>query len=94
MNDSTELQHYILLENNCILTYKFLDSKQSYLGQCTSLSSSGIFFISNKPINAGKALIVQAPSWSATVFIEVNRSTRLKNQRFEIDASIKSIKAN
>ncbi len=99
MPDIIEQHNYIRLEHGYDLSYKFLDSEQSHNGQCTSLSSSGIFFTCDQSIDTGKALEIHIPAQSVvipamTAFIEVVRSTRLENQLYEIDGTIKSIKAN
>lgn len=98
MTDRDQQRNYIRRENACQMNYKFLDSEQSYQGRCTSLSGSGIFFTTNQAITPGKALAIHIPSQSPLVpdmmaFIEVLRSTLLSDQLFEIDGTIKSIKA-
>lgn len=99
MNDNVDQHNYIRLKNGYDLSYKFLDSEQAHNGLCTSLSSSGIFFTCNQSIDTGKALEIHIPAQSVatpamTAFIEVVRSTQLDTQLFEIDGTIKSIKAN
>ncbi len=99
MTDNIGKHNYIRLKNSYDLTYKFLDSEQAHNGLCTSLSGSGIFFTCNQSIDTGKALEIHLPAQSVampamTAFIEVVRSTPLDKQLFEIDGTIKSIKAN
>lgn len=99
MTNNAQPRNYIRLQKSYDITYQFLDSDQVHHGQCTSLSGSGIFFNTGQPIETGIALEIHIPSQSVltppmTAFIEVVRSTQLKKKLFEIDGTIKSIKAN
>lgn len=99
MSKNASQRNYIRFNQRCEMHYKFLDSDTLHQGICTSLSGSGVFFNVDHPIANGKALEIKIASQSSmtsdlTAFIEVVRTTPLKRKLYEIDGSIKSIKAN
>ncbi|MGR9085972.1 MAG: PilZ domain-containing protein [Gammaproteobacteria bacterium] len=94
-----EKRNEIRMKIDCDLTYKFACSLEIFHGRCTSISGSGVSFITDRGIAQGKALEITvgpndalAPSMRA--FIEVLRNTRKADNSYEIAASIKSIKGN
>jgi hypothetical protein len=98
MLEYDEKRDYIRMDIACDITYRLADSETVYQGRCTSISGAGVSFIGEQPIAAGKAMeITVLPAKSITppmiAFIEVVRSTRQADGRFEIAAAIKSIKA-
>ena len=97
MLNTDEKRNYIRMNLDCDLTYKLVDSEQTYHGRCTSLSGAGISFISELPFKAGKGLEIHVHPKNSltppmTAFIEAVRCTELDEGSFEIAATIKSIK--
>lgn len=94
-----EKRHYIRMKMDCDVTFKFASSLEVFRGRCTSISCSGLSFVTDRGIDQGKALEItvvpnnsEAPSMHA--FIEVLRNTRKTDNSYEIAATIKSIKGN
>lgn len=81
------------------ITFKFTDSIELFRGRCTSISCSGLAFVTDRQIDQGKALeITVEPNNTVTptmnAFIEVLRNTRQADDSYVIAATIKSIKGN
>ena len=99
LNENKEHRNYLRVDADCDITFKLFDSDQLFHGKCTSLSGAGIFFTAEQAVEMGKGLEINIPAQkhmvpAMTAFIEVVRSTATDDGRFEIAASIKSIKAN
>lgn len=98
MLDYDEKRDYIRMDVDCEITFRLANTQEVQGGRCTSISGAGVSFISDSPIEEGKALeITVLPTKNITppmiAFIEVVRSTRQADGTFEIAAVIKSIKA-
>jgi hypothetical protein len=94
-----EKRNYSRMHLDCDLTFKFANTAEVYRGYCTSISGSGVSFITDQYIEQGKALeITVTPKHSInpsmTAFIEVLRLTRHADKHYEIAAIIKSIKGS
>ncbi len=99
MRGYDEKRDYIRMDIDCDITYRFADSGAIYRGQCTTISGAGVSFISDQPIEIGKAMEINIlPTKALTppmnAFIEVVRSTRQPEGGYEIAAVIKSIKGS
>jgi hypothetical protein len=97
MLEYDEKRNYIRMNVDCELSYRLADSSEIKTGNCTSISGSGVSFIADTAFEPGKAMEVNImPKNSVTppmtAFIEVVRNTRQDDGRFEIAATIKSIK--
>lgn len=84
---------------DCDIAYKLANSAEVNHGRCKSISGSGVSFISDRPVDQGKALEIKvvpknSESPSMAAFIEVVRTTLLPDNTYEIAASIKSIKGS
>lgn len=94
-----EKRSYSRMSLDCALIFKLPDSEEVYHGHCTSISGSGVSFVTDQYIEQGKALeITVTPKHSInpsmTAFIEVLRTTRQADNHYEIAAIIKSIKGS
>lgn len=94
-----EKRNYIRMHIDCDITFKLAGSVEVYSGRCTSISGSGVSFITDRAIDQGKALeITVVPNNSITpsmiAFIEVVRITRQYDHTYEIAGTIKSIKGS
>ena len=99
MLEYDEKRNYIRMNVDCELTYKLSDSNEVFSGNCTSISGSGVSFIADQTFDLGKAMEVNITPTNAvtppmTAFIKVVRTTPLDDGKYEIAASIKSIKGN
>lgn len=99
MMEYDEKRNYIRMEVDCDITYKMADSNEHYHGRCTSISGAGVSFIADRPFDSGKAMEINVVPQNTvtppmTAFIEVVRSTKRDNERYEIAATIKSIKGD
>lgn len=97
MLEYDEKRDYIRMDIDCDITYKLADSDLVKSGRCTSLSGSGVSFISDSPYDPGLAMEINIlPNNSITpsmvAFIEVVRSVRQEDGSFEVAATIKSLK--
>lgn len=97
MLEYNEKRDYIRIDVDCDITYKLADSGSEKTGRCTSLSSAGISFITERAYDSGLAMEVNVLPKNAvtppmTAFIEVVRSIPQKEGTFEIAATIKSLK--
>ena len=94
-----EKRKFIRMEVDCDLTFKLADSDRVYQGRCTSLSGSGVAFITDEQFDNGIGLEVRiTPKNPATpamiAFVEVVRSTVLENGSYKIGAVIQSIQGS
>ncbi|MGZ5050137.1 MAG: PilZ domain-containing protein [Methylobacter sp.] len=94
-----EKRSYLRMEVDCGVTYRLVDSDEVHHGQCSSISGAGVSFFADQFIDSGKAMEINIIPQNAltppmTAFIEVIRSTEQGDGRYEIAASIKSIKGD
>lgn len=99
MLEYDEKRNYIRMEMDCDITYRLEGSDEIFQGRCTSLSGAGVSFISEKFFAPGRAMEINIVPKSSvtppmTAFIEIVRTTKLDDNRYEIAASIKTIKAD
>jgi len=99
MLEYDEKRNYIRMEVDCDIMYKLAGSDQLFHGRCLSISGAGVSFIADQSYNPGIAMEVNIVPKSAvtppmTAFIEVVRTTKQTDNRYQIAASIKSIKAD
>lgn len=99
MLHSDEKRNYGRMHLDCDITFKLANSTEVYRGHCTSISGSGVSFLTDRRIDQGKALEItvlpnHSTTPSVTAFIEVLRTTRQTDNYYEIAAIIKSIKGN
>ena len=99
MLEYDEKRNYIRMNVDCELTYKRVDSGETFRGNCTSISGSGVSFIAEHRFELGTALEINiVPKNSITppmtAFIEVVRALPVEGEQFEIAGTIKSIKGN
>ncbi|GAB4268125.1 MAG: PilZ domain-containing protein [Methylomicrobium sp.] len=99
MLEYDEKRNYIRMTVDCELTYRLAGSDDTYQGVCTSISGSGVSFLAEQSFDPGKALEVSITPKSSitppmTAYIEVVRTTKQDDGRYEIAAAIKSIKSN
>lgn len=99
MLEYDEKRNYIRMEIDCDITYRLADSDELHQGHCSSLSGAGVSFITDRSFDSGKAMEVNIIPRNAitppmTAFIEVVRSTQQDDGRYEVAATIKSIKGD
>jgi len=94
-----EKRNYIRMEVDCGVTYRLVDSDELHHGYCSSISGAGVSFIADRFIDPGKAMEINIIPQNSltppmTAFIEVIRSTEQDDGRYEVAATIKSIKGD
>lgn len=94
-----ERRDYIRMDVNCEITYKLADSNDVKTGTCTTLSGSGISFITDQPFEPGLAMEISINPKNnltppMTAYIEIVRNSQRNANEYEIAAVIKSIKGN
>lgn len=99
MLEYDEKRNYIRMEVDCDMTYKLADSDEIFQGRCSSISGAGVSFIAEQFFAPGKAMEINITPQSfvtppMTAFIEIVRSAKRDDGRYEIAASIKSIKTD
>ena len=99
MLEYDEKRNYIRMNVDCGLTYRLVDSEEFHTANCTSISGSGVSFLAEHSFEPGKALEVNIIPKNAitppmTAFVEVVRSSKQEDGRYEIAAAIRSIKGN
>lgn len=99
MLEYDEKRNYIRMDVDCDITFKPADSDDTKTGRCTSLSGAGLAFIAETALNPGIALEVCVQSKNSvtppmTAFIEVVRCTAQGDNKYEIAATIQSIKGH
>jgi len=92
-----EKRAFMRVDVNCDMAYRLVDSSEFQFARCTSLSGSGVSFITPQICDEGKAIEIsitpQNPLTPAlTAFVEVIRISALHTGNYEIAATIKSIK--
>jgi hypothetical protein len=92
-----EKRAFMRIDVNCEMRYRLIDSDEFHSAICTSLSGSGVSFISTQPCEEGLAAEIsitpQNPLTSTlTAFVEILRITQSESGDYEIAAAIKSIK--
>lgn len=97
MLEYDEKRNYIRMEVDCDILYKLMDSNEEFKGVCTTISGSGVSFITDQNFEPGIAMEIKILPKSATTppmnaFIEVVRSMQQEANKYEIAATIKSIK--
>jgi len=97
MLEYDEKRNYIRMEIDCDITYRLAGSDELHHGRCSSISGAGVSFIADQSFDPGKAMEINVVpkntvTPSMTAFIEVIRSTRQDDGRYEVAATIKSIK--
>jgi len=97
MLEYDEKRNYIRMEIDCDVTYRLAGSDELHHGRCSSISGAGVSFIADQSFDPGKAMEINVVpkntvTPSMTAFIEVIRSTRQDDGRYEVAATIKSIK--
>ncbi len=99
MLEYDEKRNYIRMEIDCDITYRLAGSDELHHGRCSSISGAGVSFIADQSFDPGKAMEINVVpkntvTPSMTAFIEVIRSTRQDDGRYEVAATIKSIKGD
>ena len=99
MLEYDEKRNYIRMNVDCELTYRLADSNELQRGNCTSISGSGVSFLADRSFEPGRAMEVNITPKNAitppmTAFVEVVRTSKQDDGRYEIAAAIKSIKGN
>jgi len=99
MLEYDEKRNYIRMEIDCDVTYRLAGSDELHHGRCSSISGAGVSFIADQSFDPGKAMEINVVpkntvTPSMTAFIEVIRSTRQDDGRYEVAATIKSIKGD
>lgn len=99
MMEYDEKRSYVRTEVNCDIIYRLAGSSEYYRGRCTSISGASVSFTADRSFEPGKAMEINVIPHNAitppmTAFIEVVRSTKRENDRYEIAATIQSIKGN
>ncbi|MGR9053422.1 MAG: PilZ domain-containing protein [Gammaproteobacteria bacterium] len=99
MLEYDEKRNYIRMNVDCEITFRLGDSDEIHIGKCNTISGSGVSFLADRSFEPGKAMEVNITPKNSitppmTAFVEVVRTTRLENGRYEIAAAIKSIKGN
>ena len=99
MQTHHEKRNLFRMHIDCDIAYKSASSPEVSHGRCKSISGYGVSFIADQPIGQGKALEIKVvpkngKSPSMTAFIKVLRTTLLPDNKYEIAASIKSIKGS
>lgn len=94
-----EKRNYIRMEIDCAVTYRLADSDEVHHGHCSSISGAGVSFIADRFFDPGKAMEVNVIPQNSltppmTAFVEVIRSTQQDDGRYEVAATIKSIKGD
>jgi hypothetical protein len=98
MLEYDEKRNYIRMKMDCDITYKLAGTDKFFRGRCSSLSGSGLSFLSDELFAPGKALEINIIPSSVTppmtAFVEVVRAMKKEDDKYEIAASIKSIKTD
>jgi hypothetical protein len=92
-----EKRAFLRIDLDSEMQYRVIDSSEFQPAQCTSLSGSGVSFITSICCNERDALEIQITPQNAitpafTAFIEVVRIAPLTAGKYEIAATIKTIK--
>ena len=92
-----EKRAFMRIDLDSELHYRLIDSGEFHVALCTSLSGSGVSFVTPIICTEGDALEIKitpqnaiTPSFSA--FVEVVRVLPLASEKYEIAATIKTIK--
>lgn len=97
MLDHSESRQFIRMDVSCEITYKFPDSDELYVGECSNISGSGVLFRADRSVEGGMALeITIAPNNTLTppmkAYVEVIRAKEVEPGVYEIATEIKGIK--
>ncbi|MDD5228134.1 MAG: PilZ domain-containing protein [Methylococcales bacterium] len=92
-----EKRAFMRINMDSEMRYRLVDSSEFKTVRCTSLSGSGVSFVSAQSCDEGIAMEINITPQSAitpafTAFVEVVRVEPLDNSEFEIAAAIKTIK--
>lgn len=92
-----EKRAFMRVDVNCEMRYRLVDSNEFQSAQCTSLSGSGMSFISSHSCQEGQAAEISITPQnsltpSLTAFVEIIRVIQSTSGNYEIAATIKSIK--
>lgn len=92
-----EKRAFMRIDLDSEMHYRFVNSPEFYSAKCTSLSGSGVSFITSNPFNEGEALEIKITPQNAitpalTAFVEIVRVSATITGDYEIAATIKTIK--
>ncbi len=92
-----EKRAYMRISIDSEMRYRLVDSTEFHAARCSSLSGSGVSFITTKTFDEGKAMEINLTPQNEitpalTAFVEVVRVSPLLSGEFEVAATIKTIK--
>lgn len=92
-----EKRAYMRISIDSEMRYRLVESTEFHIARCSSLSGSGVSFITTQAFDEGKAMEINLTPQNEitpalTAFIEVVRVSPLPSGEFEIAATIKTIK--
>ncbi|GAW85841.1 conserved hypothetical protein [Bathymodiolus platifrons methanotrophic gill symbiont] len=82
---------------SCEISYKFVDSEKSYIGECVNISGAGISFMGGHRFESGIALELSISTrlpllTPLKAYVEVIRSKKIAAESYEIATEIKGIR--
>ncbi len=92
-----EKRAFMRIDLDSEMLYRVVNSNQFCSAQCTSLSGSGVSFITSQHFNEGEALEIKITPQNAitpafTAFVEIVRVSEISTGNYNIAATIKTIK--
>jgi hypothetical protein len=92
-----EKRAFMRIDLDSEMHYRLVESDEFYAAQCTSLSGSGVSFITAITCDEGEALEIKITPQNAitpsfTAFVEVVRVLPHTAGKYEVAATIKTIK--
>ena len=93
-----EKRAFMRIDVNSNMHYRLVDANEFQAARCLSLSGSGVSFIASKSCDEGRALEINITPQSSitpafTAFVEVVCVESLNDGKYEIAATIKTIKS-
>lgn len=92
-----EKRAFMRIDLNSEMKYRLVDFSEFQPAKCTSLSGSGVSFITSQNCKEGDAIEIEIKPQNAitpafTAFVEVVRISPLPDNQYEIASVIKTIK--
>ena len=85
------------MDMSCDISYKFLDSANSYDGECLNISGAGILFMGKHLMESGMAIELTVATKNdlttpLRAYVEVIRSKQVGPEQYEVATEIKGIR--
>ncbi|MBM3202639.1 PilZ domain-containing protein [Candidatus Woesearchaeota archaeon] len=96
---SDEKRDFIRMQSYCKMQFRMAGSENFMTAYCKNISGSGILFLSDLPLEPGKAAEVFIDPENRitpplTAYIEIIRCESIHDREYEIAGSIKGIKSS